>query len=238
MAINKKEEAAGGGAPEWMVTYGDMVTLLLTFFVLLLTFMEPKQEDLVQQLLESLRMEFGYQGGTHSLPTDVDMPVRNVPLMQLLQIPMQPKDLSPTDEDGPRGQDTTVSNIRKPDYFDKGGKFSFPELSATLALGEKQRLREYAEKLRGYATMIEIRGHCNKRPTDGTEFKDHYDLSYQRARAVADVLLEAGIDPRRLLIMVAGTARPVTREAYNVDEREKNDLVEILQRDRKFSDFD
>lgn len=236
MAIKKKETPAGG-APEWLVTYGDMVTLLLTFFVLLLTFMEPKQEDLVQQLMDSLRMEFGYQGGIRSLPTDDDMPVHNLPIAQVLQVPVQPENLSPTREDGPQGDDSTVTNIRKPEYFDKGGKFLFPELSAKLPEIERKRLVAYADKLRGYTTMIEVRGHCNKRPTDGTEFADHYALCYARARAVTDVLLAEGIDPRRILIMVAGTARPITRTAYSIDDREKNDLVEILQRDRTFSEF-
>jgi len=32
------EEEEGGGAPEWMVTFSDCMTLLLTFFVLLLSF--------------------------------------------------------------------------------------------------------------------------------------------------------------------------------------------------------
>ena len=35
MAGKKKTEEAKGGAPEWMATYGDLVTLLLCFFVLL-----------------------------------------------------------------------------------------------------------------------------------------------------------------------------------------------------------
>lgn len=238
MAVRKKQAAAGGGAPEWMVTYGDLVTLLLTFFVLLLTFMEPKEEDLVQQLLEALRMEFGYQGGIRSLPTEDDMPVRTLPMAQVLMVPVEPENLSPTQEDGPRGDDTTVTNIRKPEYFDKGGKFLFAELSAALSEIERRRLIEYADKLRGYTTMIEVRGHCNKRPTEGTDYSDHYQLSYARAREVADVLLGQGIDPRRILIMVAGTARPITRTAYSIDDREKNDLVEILQKDRTFSEFD
>jgi len=34
-----------GGAPTWMLTYGDTVTLLLTFFVLLLTFSTPTEDD-------------------------------------------------------------------------------------------------------------------------------------------------------------------------------------------------
>src|SRR6056297_4192581 len=33
----RKKKCPPEGAPEWMTTYGDMVTLLLTFFVMLLT---------------------------------------------------------------------------------------------------------------------------------------------------------------------------------------------------------
>lgn len=236
MAKKKKEEG-GGGAPEWMVTYGDMVTLLLTFFVLLLTFMEPKEEDLVQQLMQALREEFGYEGGARQIPSDDTEAIKNVPLQQILQIPIHPEDLSPTDEDGPRGQQNTVTNIRNREYFAKGGRVMFPELSAEMPAEERARLAEYAEKLRGHTTMIEIRGHSSKRPVDGSGFSDHYSLSYARARAVLEVLLEAGIDERRTLIMAAGTSRPVTRRAYNMHERERNDLVELLQRDRTFSEF-
>ena len=236
MAKKKKEEG-GGGAPEWMVTYGDMVTLLLTFFVLLLTFMEPKEEDLVQQLLQALRQEFGYEGGSKTIPSDDENPVKNVPLQEILQIPIHPEDLSPTEEDGPRGQENTVTNIRNREYFDKGGKVMFPELSAEIPPAERERLLEYAESLRGHTTMIEIRGHTSKRPVAGSAYTDHYHLAYQRARAVLAVLLEAGIDERRTLIMAAGTSRPVTRRAYNMHERERNDLVELLQRDRTYSEF-
>lgn len=35
MARKKKEESSSGGCPAWLATYGDMVTLVLTFFVLL-----------------------------------------------------------------------------------------------------------------------------------------------------------------------------------------------------------
>ena len=36
--VKPPEEEGGGGAPKWMVTFSDCMTLLLTFFVLLLTF--------------------------------------------------------------------------------------------------------------------------------------------------------------------------------------------------------
>jgi len=41
----QESDEGGGGAPSWMLTYGDSVTLLLTFFVLLLTFSTPNKED-------------------------------------------------------------------------------------------------------------------------------------------------------------------------------------------------
>ena len=38
MAVDIPPEEAKEGAPEWMVTFADMMSLLLTFFVLLLSF--------------------------------------------------------------------------------------------------------------------------------------------------------------------------------------------------------
>ncbi|MCL4218458.1 MAG: hypothetical protein KJ052_15835, partial [Candidatus Hydrogenedentes bacterium] len=41
----RKNEEQMGGAPAWMVTYGDLMSLLLTFFVLLLSFSTIQEED-------------------------------------------------------------------------------------------------------------------------------------------------------------------------------------------------
>lgn len=237
MAVRKLKAASPEGAPAWMVTYGDMVTLLLTFFVLLLTFMEPKEEDLVQQLLQMLRQEFGYQGGVRVMPTDpVQMP-KNIPLAEMIIVPINPEDLSPTDADGVRSQRPEVTNIREGEIYQKGGKLLFAELSAELTDEHRRQLIEYAAHLRGHTAMIEIRGHCSKRPVDGTAFADHIELSYRRARAVYDVLLAEGIDPNRMVTVAAATSRPVTMSGYNPDERRKNDLVEIVQRDKSVTEF-
>jgi hypothetical protein len=60
------DEEQKGGAPTWMLTYGDSVTLLVTFFVLLLTFSTPNPEDF-QQLATGLcqgARALGVFGGT------------------------------------------------------------------------------------------------------------------------------------------------------------------------------
>jgi chemotaxis protein MotB len=58
LARKKKKKDAKSGAPSWMVTYSDMVTLLLTFFVLMISM---SQVDKVKffQAVGSLRGALG-----------------------------------------------------------------------------------------------------------------------------------------------------------------------------------
>ena len=58
MAKKVKQEDAAAGAPMWMVTYGDMMTLLLTFFVLILSF-SSIQEAGFKQAMGSLQGALG-----------------------------------------------------------------------------------------------------------------------------------------------------------------------------------
>ena len=47
----KKKNKGGGGAPEWMVTFGDMMSLLLCFFVILVSMSEMKQDQKFQEVM-------------------------------------------------------------------------------------------------------------------------------------------------------------------------------------------
>jgi chemotaxis protein MotB len=59
MAKNLPKKAKGGGAPPWMVTFGDMMSLLLTFFVLLFTYSTMDVEK-YKALAGSIRNAFGF----------------------------------------------------------------------------------------------------------------------------------------------------------------------------------
>ncbi|MDY0291855.1 MAG: flagellar motor protein MotB [Desulfuromonadaceae bacterium] len=72
----KRQKKQKAGAPEWMVTYSDMVTLLLTFFVLLLS-MASMDQIKFEKAAGSLRGAFGVFGGQDqqqiSQPTIVEI---------------------------------------------------------------------------------------------------------------------------------------------------------------------
>lgn len=237
MALKAKKKAAPAGAPAWMVTYGDMVTLLLTFFVLLVAMSEVKENERMMEFMQAVKEAFGYVGGERHLPTEeVEVP-KNMDDMRVLVMAVYPEEFGYSSDEGPRGKRDRVDYIRPGDYYQPGARLHFHELSVELSDLAVAAIAEYAEQLRGHTTLIEVRGHCSKVPVDGTPFRDHMDLSLQRARAVADVLMENGIDPRRIHVVGAGTTQPITCVAYDTAERQRNDVVELLQIDQTIDEF-
>jgi flagellar motor protein MotB len=52
------ERSTADSAPAWMVSYGDMMSLLLTLFVMLVSMSEIKQNDRFQGVADSLHEQF------------------------------------------------------------------------------------------------------------------------------------------------------------------------------------
>ena len=62
MAIKRKEDTPAPGSPAWMSTYGDMVTLLLTFFIMLFAMSGSASSEVVKQVMMSMRNYTGNSG--------------------------------------------------------------------------------------------------------------------------------------------------------------------------------
>jgi len=57
------EEDDAPGVPEWVVTYGDMMSLLLTFFIMLVSLSEIVNDEKYRSILESIQKYTGYRTG-------------------------------------------------------------------------------------------------------------------------------------------------------------------------------
>ena len=63
---NPKRKKQKQGAPAWLLTFGDLLTLLLTFFVLEISFASLSSSKM-KEVISSLRRGFGVlEGGTKS----------------------------------------------------------------------------------------------------------------------------------------------------------------------------
>ena len=58
MSFNSEEKSGGGGAPLWMVTFADLMALMMTFFVLLYSF-SSLDETKYKMIVQSMAQGFG-----------------------------------------------------------------------------------------------------------------------------------------------------------------------------------
>lgn len=238
MARRKKKQELG--APLWVVTYGDMMSLLLCFFILLAAFSELKQDHEYQRVITAVKEAFGFSGGVGVMPTD-DPPMRSMieALEEIARNQAKESKVSQTNEKGVSGRETRVSRVHDGLMFTIGGHLTFEPGSAVLKQGARQELVRVAQLLKGRNNKIAIRGHAAlKKLPPGSPFQNLRDLSYARAAAVADILRDDGGIPDRVLVLEAlGATEPVALRRYSPDELTENRRVEIVMLESMVSDY-
>lgn len=229
MAQSRRKKPADepGGAPAWMVTYGDLMSLLLTFFVLLLSFSTISEEAFNEALLS-------LQGALGVLPSELTM----------VQINPQPKKVRPSY----KSIEELARKLRRRlqvegkleevqvEFDQEGGlKINLPSRilfqSGQLTLSsEAYALLDDLAELFGELpeALFEVRGHTDSQPLSRTnELRDNHDLSGVRADIVARYLGEKGqIDLNRFEIIHCGAGQPIMPND-TPEGREANRRVEI-----------
>jgi len=234
----RKPKKAEDGAPAWVVTYGDMMSLLLTFFIILVSMSELKQDKKFQRVMESVRQAFGYKGGIGAFPTD--QPPETAMIIRLKE-PVLPDDIrrigsSPVK--GVDGREPRVESVRKrEDVF--MGDLQFERFSAQLLPERKELLTRFVEEARGRTNLIEIIGHTTLEDLPpASRFSSKDDLAYARARKVRDILVGLGLPPRQLRIISAADHEPLVSQAYTEDRLARNRRVEVVLMETLIQDYD
>lgn len=172
-----------------MVTYGDMMTLLLCFFVMLLSMSEIKKDDRFRQVVQSLRQAFGYSSSVEVAPGDVDPVNSIVQDLQTIVMPIHESREGDTIDEGIEGRVHKVTDVRDGIEIVVGGRLTFDRFSAVLKPVAEERIVGVAELIRGKNTKIIVRGHSTHEPLpDSAPYADPMALSFARAQAVAEAL--------------------------------------------------
>jgi len=210
MSSAQGEESAR--VPEWVVTFGDMMSLLLTFFIMLFSMSEIKEAQRYQAMVDAMRKRFGYDMSMMSLLPG-DLKARNSSFAKLASLGRARRLNTLNGGDkvrAPVGENPRVQTIRNAGDATTGGVIYFEPGRAKLARENEQSLRAIAREIAGKPQKIEIRGHTSTRPLPpDSPYKDHWDLAYARCRNARDFLASEGIDPKRMRIAVAADNEPV-----------------------------
>lgn len=212
-----------------MVTYGDMMTLLLCFFVIIVSMSEVKKDQKFQEVMDSIRAAFGYDGAIGAVPITQVSKNSLVEQLRKVVIPDYLKKEGDSDEEGIDGRSFRVTNVREGVSIEVGGRLSFKRFGAQLKPDGEALLSRLASKVVGHNTIIKVRGHATLEPLPSdSPFRDPMDLSVARARAVADALQRFGIRPERIRVVGAGPYEPLVAQAYTEERRALNRRVEVI----------
>ncbi len=231
MAVKKKAKSSGGDVPEWVVTFGDMMSLLLCFFILLQMFSELKKDHEYQRVVTAIKEAFGYAGGIGVLPVD-DPPLKSlVEVLETMAVKNSADQtkISNNQDPGIDGPQMRVTRIREGIVFTIGGPSTFDPLSAEVKESVRDEIHQLAALLAGRHNKIEIVGHAaRKYIPEGSPWSSLDHLSYQRAENVKDILLEYGLDDRVFRLKAVGEREPVRPRAIEPEDAAQNRRVEII----------
>lgn len=241
MAVQEDEPPEG--APEWMVTYSDMISLLVTFFILLMTFSAPIDDNRFP-IAGSL---FGPGGLMSSNATTAPEPppddvMAAMDLRRGAQVPHSrpPEKLPESREDmGQKAEDRVefdLTAVHDGIVLRFGEAETFKPGSARVNVALHRKLGELGRVLEHYAYTIVVEGYTDTAFKASPRYPTAQALASARARAAARAMLEqSALSPTMVQVAGLGPARPLNDNA-SASERRLNRRVEIrvvsLSRDR------
>jgi chemotaxis protein MotB len=232
------EDDAPPGVPEWVVTYGDMMSLLLTFFIMLVSLSEVKANAKYRAVLESLQKHVGYRAGPIVPPGDY------FPGNSMVDGPHYLGAFSKTGKgkggikapQTPEGDDMRVYMPRHAQSVPAGEPILFDPFFATPNGEIAAQMTLMVRLLEGKPNKIELCGHTSSRPLpEGNPHRSLLALSYARGRFIYEQLVAQGIERERIRIVAYADHAPLpaSHDAHELNE----DRVEIQILDSRSEDY-
>lgn len=236
----KKEDSVVMGLPMWMATYSDMVTLLLTFFVLLLSF--AKTEDSKSDAaMGSIRNAFGGNVLVHGKVIQLGKSPDDAPTMIDSQYPILPFPIEfltmeglldkhevnrESDDDLRKAKlDLKEFDIDQHSYIDEmpqsikirlKDSIYFKKGSVTIEKVSVEVMSKLIKLLKEKKWHVFVQGYASMGEV-GENGEDAYQLSSLRALAVSRLLMKNGISPDKMSVVFYGDSRP---DPLNVDKED------------------
>jgi len=220
--------------PEWLATFGDLMSLLLCFFVLLLS-MSTMDAKKISEAVGSLAGSMGVmEGGTIVKTTkEKGSPTSQVPTdannmdKQISQAIAEFKELSQNANGNAisleEGEEGFLIHLPADITFKSGSA----EIANTDSILFLKRLALIIKTL-DPDVQVQVRGYTDNVPPPKTSiYQDNWELSAARAITVVKELIKNRVKPTRLSAAAYGEFHPIATNATPAG-REKNRRVDIV----------
>ncbi|MDP7166739.1 MAG: flagellar motor protein MotB [Nitrospinota bacterium] len=204
---------------EWLMTFGDMMALLLTFFVLLIGISSPdpgKFDQAIKSIADAL--------GAAPVSTETLMVAEKESEASFENLGNQVKEII---------NEGNMQDVVEVEVNEKGivlnivGGALFKSGGARVTKGIKPLILEVGLMVKKLPYKIIVEGHTDSSKTRGGRYPSNWELSAARAAAVVRVMVEvAGVGPERFSAVGYAEFRPLY--AQTKANRAKNRRVEII----------
>ncbi len=216
-AVRRKKKCPREGAADWLLTYGDMVTLLLTFFVLLFTTATIDGYEL-RLILAAFPGLGNYSGGNTFEPgplAELGNTIMSLPSME------RGRALSEARREAVSIFEPEIrSNLVRVTVDERGLVISlasdafFESASAEVNIEETRELLQRLSLLLSNEALTErsfrIEGHTDDIATgSGGDYASNWDLAAARSSGVLRYLVDYGVDESQFQLMSRGEFAPI-----------------------------
>jgi len=221
------EDEGMPGAPFWMTTYGDMVTLLLTFFILMFA-MSSINEQKFLQAAASLQQALGI------LPKNISLVGEQSPAIGTTGVSREQIDMvAAMEQIAEIFQQEALQEVATVEVTGPGEVLVRMGDEVLFDPGESQLKPQALRVLAGIANSIQektesvyVEGHTDNVPISTPEFPSNWELSSARALSVVRLLEEAGVAPEQLAAVGHSQYIPIVPND-TPENRAKNRRVEL-----------
>ncbi len=237
MARKKKKSPEAFNPLGWMVTFSDLITLLLTFFVLLIS-MSSMDQKTVREVFGLFSSGSGPLAMTSSGKlTELNAIIESTKVVPFNKL-MENKQVKGIifDFDDPTykrimsllEKDIKVTVSENGVAIQLANYILFNEGDSELRLENLPILHRLAEVLRGMRYPASIEGHTDGSEAEGGNSEFAWRLSLARAMSILEYFIEdEGLFPDRFRVGGLGPSKPIFNNDYSVDKT-KNRRIEIV----------
>lgn len=201
----------------WAVTYGDLMSYLMIFFLILFSFAIAKSDKTkakkYEESLSQIQKAFGGKADAARLEK-ARMQAEEQAMESRLREKMSESKFVQVESNSKKIKLVLTDAI----LFDSG--------RAVVKEKAQKVLSDIAVELQKMPNEVVIEGHTDNVPIKGGKYSSNWELSMARAYSVIGYMEKLGIAPQRLAGLGYGEYRPLTPNT-TPEERAKNRRIEI-----------
>jgi len=202
------------GSPEWMVTYADLVSLLLAAFVMLVAVSQDRDQQRTKNHMRAFQQRFVRPSAEKGAAVDgMCRTVREGRGRRAQTLADAPRlallDASEAPSCAPRGGETLRFGAGETNLHEEHKRV----LDAAIHRGLNP------------TDTIDLNGTSRETIPADASYRTGWDLAYARCFGAMEYLVQQGVDPRRISIRVAAT--PWTRAGERKDAAQEEASVEV-----------